>query len=60
MTADEGETVEFHCEISSDPNVQWGWKKSGGDGNKDRWRMLQDRTLRIESVEASDDGTYVC
>ena len=38
ITADEGETVEFHCSVDDiDPHVRWGWKKEGGTIDQQRW-----------------------
>ncbi|XP_053408441.1 roundabout homolog 2-like isoform X2 [Mercenaria mercenaria] len=55
---EEGSTVEFHCEVLGEADIQW--KKEGGTSNKQKWRQLPDNTLRIENVEADDEGTYVC
>ena len=41
ITADEGETVEFHCSVDDiDPHVRWGWKKEGGTIDQQRWVPL--------------------
>ncbi|KAL4228715.1 Leucine rich repeat C-terminal domain [Mactra antiquata] len=58
VSTDEGSTVEFHCQVAGDADVRW--KKSGGSANKQKWRYLDDNTLRIENVEATDEGIYVC
>ena len=38
ITADEGETVEFHCSVDDgDPHVRWGWKKQDGTLDNQRY-----------------------
>lgn len=61
VTSDKGETVEFHCSgDASDPSVRWSWKKHDGTLDTERMQILANHTLRIENVEASDAGMYIC
>lgn len=59
ISMDEGSTVEFQCEVSGKADVSW--KKKGGTAALQKWRYLNDgKTLRIENIESSDGGIYVC
>ncbi|KAK3587010.1 hypothetical protein CHS0354_016990 [Potamilus streckersoni] len=60
MTAEEGDTVEFQCDVQGDRPLTIQWKKEGGVIRYGGARILPDHTLRIEKIEASDDGVYVC
>ncbi|KAL5019774.1 hypothetical protein ScPMuIL_002666 [Solemya velum] len=56
----EGDTVEFRCEVTGDEPLQVRWEKEDGQIRYGRARMLPDRTLRIENVEVGDEGQYIC
>ncbi|CAH8528070.1 unnamed protein product [Schistosoma guineensis] len=53
-----GDSVEFQCLASEDPNSTILWRR---EGNKIIQASLIDRkTLRIEHVQLSDAGDYIC
>ncbi|CAH8493528.1 unnamed protein product [Schistosoma turkestanicum] len=53
-----GHSVEFQCLASEDPNSTILWRR---EGNKIIQASLIDRkTLRIEDVQLSDAGDYIC
>ncbi|KAH8875324.1 Roundabout 2 isoform 2 [Schistosoma japonicum] len=53
-----GDSVEFQCLASEDPNSTILWRR---EGNKIIQASLIDRkTLRIEHVQLSDGGDYIC
>ncbi|KAK6168335.1 hypothetical protein SNE40_020892 [Patella caerulea] len=58
--ANEQDIVELKCQATGDPKPTLEWRKEDGRIPYGRARQLNDGTLRIEKVEASDDGTYVC
>ncbi|KAK3107099.1 hypothetical protein FSP39_007139 [Pinctada imbricata] len=60
ITTREAETVEFPCDVVGDQPLDVEWKKEGGFIAYGRMRTLRDHTLRIENVQASDAGVYIC
>ncbi|CAH8845671.1 unnamed protein product [Trichobilharzia szidati] len=53
-----GDSVEFQCLASEDPNSTILWRR---EGNKIIQASLIDKkTLRIENVQLSDAGDYIC
>ena len=56
--AEEGATIEFHCEVLGEADITWN--KEGSSVKQPNWRQLKDNTLRIENVKADDEGEYIC
>ncbi|VDP91779.1 unnamed protein product, partial [Echinostoma caproni] len=52
-----GESVDFQCLAADVPNSTIVWRKSMG---KMRAKLWNKRSLRIENVQLSDAGDYVC
>ncbi|XP_046680537.1 roundabout homolog 2-like isoform X2 [Homalodisca vitripennis] len=57
-----GASVVFACEVGGDPVPDVLWKRTAGGGNMPlgRVHVLEDRSLRLESVTAEDEGEYSC
>ncbi|XP_055865507.1 roundabout homolog 1-like isoform X5 [Biomphalaria glabrata] len=60
IQANVEDTVELKCRASGDPTPNIQWKKEEGRIPFGRARQLDDGTLRIEKVQVSDEGVYVC
>lgn len=58
----EGSSVIFQCRVGGDPmpDVLWRRTSSGGNMPLDRVHILEDRSLRLESVNTDDEGEYSC
>ncbi|GMS96753.1 hypothetical protein PENTCL1PPCAC_18928 [Pristionchus entomophagus] len=55
------ETVYLECFAFANPSPSYGWARADGRGLPARSSLLNHgRVLRIEAVEASDGGRYVC
>ncbi|RUS74295.1 hypothetical protein EGW08_017946, partial [Elysia chlorotica] len=56
-----GQTVEFKCHADGDPKPSVQWRRDEKQRIPfGRARQLDDGTLRIEKVQISDKGVYVC
>ncbi|XP_060061512.1 basement membrane-specific heparan sulfate proteoglycan core protein isoform X2 [Erinaceus europaeus] len=53
-----GASVEFHCAVPSNEGTQLRWLKEGGQLPADH--SVQDGVLRIQNLDQSCQGTYVC
>uniref|UniRef100_G1TN89 Basement membrane-specific heparan sulfate proteoglycan core protein n=1 Tax=Oryctolagus cuniculus TaxID=9986 RepID=G1TN89_RABIT len=53
-----GASVEFHCAVPSDRGTQLRWFKEGGQ--LPPGHSVQDGVLRIQNLDQSCQGTYVC
>ncbi|XP_044524651.1 basement membrane-specific heparan sulfate proteoglycan core protein [Gracilinanus agilis] len=53
-----GGSVEFHCTVPSDPGAQIHWFKEGGQ--LPQGHTVQDGVLRIQNLDQSCQGTYIC
>ncbi|XP_055978752.1 basement membrane-specific heparan sulfate proteoglycan core protein [Sorex fumeus] len=53
-----GASVEFHCAVPSDPGAQIYWIKEGGQ--LPPGHSMQDGVLRIQNLDLSCQGTYIC
>ncbi|XP_056651604.1 basement membrane-specific heparan sulfate proteoglycan core protein isoform X6 [Monodelphis domestica] len=53
-----GGSVEFHCAVPSDAGAQIRWFKEGGQLPQDH--TVQDGVLRIQNLDQSCQGTYIC
>ncbi|XP_073089464.1 basement membrane-specific heparan sulfate proteoglycan core protein isoform X4 [Manis javanica] len=53
-----GASVEFHCAVPSDRGTQFRWVKEGGE--LPPGHSVQDGVLRIQNLDQSCQGTYVC
>ncbi|XP_032156611.1 basement membrane-specific heparan sulfate proteoglycan core protein isoform X9 [Sapajus apella] len=53
-----GASVEFHCAVPNDRGTQIRWFKEGGQ--LPLGHSVQDGVLRIQNLDQSCQGTYVC
>ncbi|XP_065507964.1 roundabout homolog 3 [Caloenas nicobarica] len=53
-------TAEFPCEVLGDPQPVARWHKEEGEMPPGRWEVLPNNTLRIQRLQAADEGTYTC
>ncbi|ELW68518.1 Basement membrane-specific heparan sulfate proteoglycan core protein [Tupaia chinensis] len=53
-----GASVEFHCAVPSDQGTQLRWFKDGGQ--LPPGHSVQDGVLRIQNLDQSCQGTYIC
>uniref|UniRef100_A0A5F8HHC1 Basement membrane-specific heparan sulfate proteoglycan core protein n=1 Tax=Monodelphis domestica TaxID=13616 RepID=A0A5F8HHC1_MONDO len=53
-----GGSVEFYCAVLSDAGAQIRWFKEGGQLPQDH--TVQDGVLRIQNLDQSCQGTYIC
>ncbi|KAK2106116.1 Basement membrane-specific heparan sulfate proteoglycan core protein [Saguinus oedipus] len=53
-----GTSVEFHCAVPNDRGTQLRWFKEGGQ--LPLGHSVQDGVLRIQNLDQSCQGTYVC
>ncbi|XP_072465307.1 basement membrane-specific heparan sulfate proteoglycan core protein isoform X4 [Notamacropus eugenii] len=53
-----GGSVEFHCAVDSDVGTQIQWFKEGGQ--LPQGHTVQDGVLRIQNLDQSCQGTYIC
>lgn len=63
VTADFGKPVWVHCRGSGDPVPQviyFRSKKGGGDLNETHFVRYPNGSMRIESVQRDDVGSYIC
>lgn len=62
VTVHEGEDVNLECKSAQDFEVSIEWHQGNGELilNEDQFTQMDDNTLRIESVQLSDAGSYVC
>uniref|UniRef100_A0A915AF13 Roundabout n=1 Tax=Parascaris univalens TaxID=6257 RepID=A0A915AF13_PARUN len=61
VTADVGTSVLFDCRVSGDPMPSITWKKRNQQMPVGRAYIAPDnRGLRIDRVEPSDEGEYLC
>ncbi|XP_035881387.1 basement membrane-specific heparan sulfate proteoglycan core protein isoform X9 [Phyllostomus discolor] len=57
-TKSTGASVEFHCAVPTDQGTQLRWFKEGGQ--LPPGHSVQDGVLRIQNLDQSCQGTYVC
>ncbi|XP_036888875.1 basement membrane-specific heparan sulfate proteoglycan core protein isoform X11 [Sturnira hondurensis] len=57
-TKSTGASVEFHCAVPNDQGTQLRWFKEGGQ--LPPGHSVQDGVLRIQNLDQSCQGTYVC
>jgi Immunoglobulin I-set domain. len=60
VTVLEGQTVQFHCQVGGDPEPNILWRRDDGKMPIGRAQILDDKSLRIENVEPTDEGLYIC
>ncbi|XP_054281738.1 protein sax-3-like [Macrosteles quadrilineatus] len=60
VTVQVGGTVTFTCVVGGDPLPDVMWRRGGGNMPLGRVTVLQDRSLKIQSVTVEDQGEYVC
>ncbi|CAB3399163.1 unnamed protein product [Caenorhabditis bovis] len=60
-TVDAGTSVYFDCKVSGEPQPQITWKRKNDQMPVARSMIAKDnRGLRIEKVQPTDEGEYVC
>lgn len=52
--------MDFHCRVGGEPFPRVLWRRDDGRLPVGRARVLEDRSLRIEHVQPTDGGVYVC
>lgn len=57
-----GASVVFACQVGGHPLPDVLWKRTAGGGNMPlgRVHVLEDRSLRLESITLEDEGEYSC
>ena len=57
-----GASVVFSCTVGGDPLPDVLWRRTAGGGNMPlgRVHVLEDRSLRLESIITEDEGEYSC
>ncbi|XP_018323059.1 roundabout homolog 2 [Agrilus planipennis] len=55
-----GEKVVFQCSVEGDPTPGVLWRREDGKMPVGRARILDDKSLLIDSVQTSDEGLYIC
>lgn len=56
----KGQDILINCEASGDPHPDIVWTREGQDIDISKIRIIHGKGLRIENVEPSDQGTYIC
>lgn len=59
-TVEEGGSAVFRCVASGDGDITVSWEKQDGSSNQLKWSILANNTLRIDKIDVSDKGVYVC
>ncbi|XP_023247283.1 roundabout homolog 1-like, partial [Copidosoma floridanum] len=54
------QTAEFSCRVGGDPPPDILWRRHDGKMPIGRGHILDDKSLKIERVTTSDQGTYIC
>lgn len=54
------QTAEFACRVAGDPPPEILWRRHDGKMPIGRGHILDDKSLKIERVTTSDQGTYIC
>ncbi|XP_011502579.1 PREDICTED: roundabout homolog 2-like [Ceratosolen solmsi marchali] len=54
------QTVEFACRVGGDPSPEILWRRQDGKMPIGRGHILDDKSLRIDRVLSTDQGTYIC
>ena len=61
ITVLTGETVQFHCSVSGDPQPKILWRKDDGNMPVGRADIKEeDKSLIIKNVIPADEGIYIC
>ncbi|XP_017774104.1 PREDICTED: roundabout homolog 2-like [Nicrophorus vespilloides] len=55
-----GKMVVFHCTVEGEPTPNVMWRREDGKMPLGRARILDDKSLLIDSVQTSDEGLYIC
>ena len=55
-----GEDALIKCQASGDPHPDIVWTREGQDIDISKVRIIHGKGLRIQNVEPSDEGIYVC
>lgn len=54
------QTAEFACRVGGDPPPEILWRRHDGKMPIGRGHIMDDKSLRIERVMTTDQGTYIC
>lgn len=60
VVALSGKKVIFQCAVDGEPIPNVLWRREDGKMPIGRARILEDKSLQIENVQASDEGLYIC
>lgn len=55
-----GQRVLFECSVGGEPNPNVLWRREDGKMPVGRAQILDDKSLRIDNVQAADEGLYIC
>ncbi|KAK4877040.1 hypothetical protein RN001_009546 [Aquatica leii] len=55
-----GQRVVFQCAVDGEPIPNVLWRREDGKMPIGRARILDDKSLLIDSVQTSDEGLYIC
>lgn len=55
-----GQRVVFQCAVDGEPTPNVLWRREDGKMPIGRARILDDKSLLIDSVQTSDEGLYIC
>lgn len=59
-SAIKGQDVLIKCQASGDPHPDIVWTREGQDIDISKVRIIHGKGLKIENVQPSDEGTYIC
>ncbi|CAN8014272.1 unnamed protein product, partial [Ixodes persulcatus] len=60
VTTISDESVEFQCKVNGDPKPTVTWRRQDGKMPVKRANIQEDKSLRIQNVAPTDEGTYIC
>ncbi|ESN98988.1 hypothetical protein HELRODRAFT_162463 [Helobdella robusta] len=60
MVVKEHENVVFNCRATGDPEPTIIWKKLNSNIPQGRSFIQDNKSLKIEKVDSSDEGIYIC
>ena len=55
-----GQRVIFHCSVGGEPTPTVLWHHENGKIPIGRARILDDKSLLVDSVQPADEGLYIC
>ncbi|XP_029839191.2 roundabout homolog 1 [Ixodes scapularis] len=60
VTTISDESVEFQCKVNGDPKPTVTWRRQDRKMPVGRANIQEDKSLRIQNVAPTDEGTYIC